>query len=95
VQVWVEDTGPGIPPEQQAYIFSKYARLSEHRGIVKGIGLGLAFCRLAIEGHGGCIWVESQANSAKTGSRFVCILPVAQEKEQQAIIMDEGWRQKK
>lgn len=95
VQVWVQDTGPGIPPEQQAYIFSKYARLSEHRGIVKGIGLGLAFCRLAIEGHGGRIWVESQANSAKTGSRFVFILPVAQEKEQQAIIMDEGWRQKK
>ena len=94
VQVWVKDMGPGIPPEQQDYIFSKFARLSEHEDTIKGIGLGLAFCRLAIEGHGGCIWVESQRSSTKTGSRFVFTLPVAQDREQQAIIMEEGWRQK-
>ncbi len=70
LEFWVEDDGPGIEPEQRDAIFNKYARLQKG-GI--GIGLGLAFCRLAVEGHGGRIWVESEVGK---GSRFTFVLPV-------------------
>ncbi|MDX1438160.1 MAG: GAF domain-containing protein, partial [Anaerolineales bacterium] len=56
VQIWVKDDGPGIPPEEHEKIFDKYARVYSQ---AKGIGLGLSFCRLAVEAHGGKIWVES------------------------------------
>jgi signal transduction histidine kinase len=69
---WVQDTGPGIPPESREKVFEKYSRLQTDR-YPKGIGLGLAFCRLAVLAHGGRIWVESPAGS---GSRFIFTLPV-------------------
>jgi len=68
---WVQDTGPGIPAESRDKIFEKYSRLQMDR-YPKGIGLGLAFCRLAVLAHGGKIWVESTAG---TGSRFIFTLP--------------------
>jgi NtrC-family two-component system sensor histidine kinase KinB len=73
IQVWVADDGPGIPSTEQERIFDKYARLNADEG-PKGIGLGLAYCRLAVEGHGGTIWVES---SPGRGSRFTFTLPIA------------------
>lgn len=73
ISFWVEDTGPGIPPEKRATIFDKYTRL-HNKGGPKGIGLGLAYCRLAVEGHGGRIWVEEASSG---GARFVFTLPVA------------------
>jgi len=72
-RVWVQDQGPGIPPEAQALIFDKFTRLNGER-FPKGVGLGLAFCRLAIQAHGGRIWVESAPGN---GSRFVFTLPLA------------------
>jgi PAS domain S-box-containing protein len=67
----VRDTGPGIPRTEQTRIFDKFARL--HRDAApKGLGLGLAFCKLAIEAHGGRIWVDSQLGS---GSTFSFTLP--------------------
>ena len=68
---WVKDTGPGIPEESHEIIFERYSRLQTDR-YPKGIGLGLAFCRLAVLAHGGKIWVES---SVGAGSRFVFTLP--------------------
>ena len=44
-------------------IFDKFTRLEE-RGAPGGLGVGLAFCRLAVQGHGGKIWVESEAGTA-------------------------------
>jgi NtrC-family two-component system sensor histidine kinase KinB len=75
VQFWVEDTGPGIPADEKEHIFDKFTRLTPERG-PRGLGLGLAFCRLAVTGHGGRIWVESLPGC---GARFYFTLPVAVE----------------
>ncbi len=71
VQIWVQDSGPGIASEQQNAIFEKFTRLRTETA-PKGLGLGLAFCRLAVEAHGGKIWVESKPGA---GSRFIFTLP--------------------
>jgi PAS domain S-box-containing protein len=74
VQFWVRDYGPGIPVSDHKRIFEKFARLKtrgEHRP--SGLGIGLAFCRIAIQAHGGKIWVESEEGK---GSRFIITLPV-------------------
>ena len=73
VKVWVKDSGPGILPVYQEHIFDKFSGLSNLGGS-RGLGLGLAFCRLAIEGHDGRIWVESKEGE---GTRFVFLLPLA------------------
>jgi signal transduction histidine kinase len=73
VQMWVKDSGPGIPPSDQERIFEKYTRL-QTPGAPKGLGLGLAFCQLAVNAHKGKIWVVSQPQS---GSQFLLTLPVA------------------
>lgn len=72
IRVVVRDTGPGIDSKDQKRIFEKFARV-ERKGRSKGLGLGLAFCRLAVEAHGGKIWVES---GAEQGSVFSFTLPV-------------------
>jgi PAS domain S-box-containing protein len=73
IHMWVEDNGPGIPSAEQERIFDKFTRL---RGSNKpgGLGIGLAFCRLAVLGHGGRIWVESEPGN---GSTFHFTFPVA------------------
>jgi len=77
VQIRVKDSGPGILPAFQERIFEKFTRLSREEGS-RGLGLGLAFCRLAIEGHGGRIWVESKEGE---GTSFVFLLPVVDESD--------------
>jgi NtrC-family two-component system sensor histidine kinase KinB len=73
VRLWVEDNGPGIPAAEQERIFDKYMRLGLTTGQkTQGMGIGLAFCRLAVQGHGGRIWVE---NKTDQGARFVFTLP--------------------
>jgi PAS domain S-box-containing protein len=72
VFVRVKDTGPGIPPEAQSMIFDKFSRVKQ-RNMPHGVGLGLAFCKLAVEAHGGRIWVRSDD---KNGSTFTFALPV-------------------
>lgn len=69
--VWVSDDGPGLPPEVQARLFKKFVT-GRLKG--RGSGLGLAFCRLVIEAHGGRIWAES---SPDTGTTFKFTLPIA------------------
>ncbi len=72
VLLFVADNGPGIPLEQQQAIFEKYHQLPSHQGM-GGAGIGLAFCRMAVEAHGGRIWVESQQGQ---GSTFCFTLPL-------------------
>jgi signal transduction histidine kinase len=68
----IADTGPGIPESERTRIFDKFARI-QRTGAPKGLGLGLAFCRLAIEAHGGRIWVDAGATQ---GSVFLFTLPI-------------------
>jgi two-component system, NtrC family, sensor histidine kinase KinB len=60
VRVLVSDSGPGIPAEVRARIFNEYEQIKGQRVYTggKGTGLGLTFCKLAIEAHGGTIQVE-------------------------------------
>jgi signal transduction histidine kinase len=69
----IRDDGPGIEPDEQERIFQKYARpnILADGG---GLGLGLAYCRLAVNSHGGQIWVESKPGK---GAVFRFTLPTA------------------
>jgi NtrC-family two-component system sensor histidine kinase KinB len=77
VEVSVQDMGPAIPESERERIFNKFTRL-RGKDKLSGLGIGLAFCRLAIEGHGGRIWVESENNK---GNTFSFTLPVASEEQ--------------
>lgn len=72
ITVRIQDDGLGIALADQERIFDKFARI-QPGGRPKGLGLGLAFCRLAVEAHGGRIWVESEADM---GSTFAFTLPI-------------------
>ncbi len=71
----VTDDGPGIPSEYQEIIFRKFERVrAANAPRVRSSGLGLTFCRLAVESHGGRIWVKSADGE---GSTFYVQLPLA------------------
>jgi len=70
----VEDTGIGIPEDQQEVVFSKFSQLQTKRsGKPSGTGLGLPISREIITHHNGEIWVESVPGQ---GSRFCFSIPV-------------------
>jgi two-component system phosphate regulon sensor histidine kinase PhoR len=73
IVVSVQDTGFGIPPADQPYIFDKFYRVqSEETDDIKGTGLGLAIVKSVIERHNGRVWVESKPG---VGSTFTFMLP--------------------
>lgn len=78
VKIWVKDTGPGIPASAQEGIFDKFSRVQiEHmqgEHLPRGLGLGLAFCKMAVQAHEGKIGVESEPGS---GSVFHFTVPAA------------------
>jgi NtrC-family two-component system sensor histidine kinase KinB len=74
ILVWVGDNGFGIPAAEHERIFNKFTRLKTENA-PKGLGLGLTYCRLAVQAHGGKIWVDSEVGS---GSRFTFSLPIEQ-----------------
>lgn len=73
VIVSVVDTGSGIPPEFLGRIFEKFAQTEKDIRAHRGTGLGLTFCKMAIEAHGGRIWAESEVGQ---GSTFSFALPI-------------------
>jgi signal transduction histidine kinase len=73
VRIEVQDEGSGIPPEARPRVFDKFssAKLKTGTGY-SSTGLGLAFCKLAVEAHGGSIRVE---DARPLGSVFIVELP--------------------
>ena len=70
----VSDTGEGIPPEAFGLIFEKFGQVSSRKaGRSRSTGLGLTFCKLAVESHGGHIDVESEPGK---GSKFSFTVPL-------------------
>jgi len=61
--VSVSDNGPGIPPEIRGRLFQRFVTGSQDE---HGSGLGLAFCKLVVEAHGGRIWVDSTPGQGTT-----------------------------
>ncbi len=72
--MWVQDRGIGIPPAYHERIFEKFGQV--HGRKLRGTGLGLTFCKLTVEAHGGHIWVESEEGQ---GSVFAFRLPLSSE----------------
>lgn len=69
----VADTGEGIPAEYLEKIFEKFSQVDlKQRGLKSDRGLGLTFCKLAVEAHGGKIWAESELGK---GSIFKFFIP--------------------
>lgn len=74
VLISVSDQGRGIPKQYRESIFEKFERVATKDSHAKGLGLGLAFCRLAVEAHNGRIWVDDAPSG---GARFNFTLPLA------------------
>ena len=74
ILISITDHGPSIQKKYQEHIFDKFAQIQDNT--VRGFGvkgLGLTFCKMAVEAHGGKIWVESKKHQ---GSTFYFTLPV-------------------
>lgn len=79
VQVSVLDKGKGIPEKYQKSIFERFQQvLAPGASERQGTGLGLTFCRMAVEAHGGRIWVDSKDGQ---GACFSFWVPDQPEKE--------------
>jgi PAS domain S-box-containing protein len=77
VRIRVRDTGVGIPQESLGAIFDRFVQARNRRlGKTRGTGLGLAFCRKAVDAHSGYIWAESGSGA---GSVFTMLLPAVPE----------------
>jgi NtrC-family two-component system sensor histidine kinase KinB len=73
LSVAVTDTGPGIPQEALPRLFEKFQQIPSIRGRRRGTGLGLPFCKLVVEAHGGRIWADTLVG---TGSTFSLLVPI-------------------
>ncbi|BCM92950.1 sensor histidine kinase ResE [Abditibacteriota bacterium] len=70
-----QDTGEGIPTEAFTHIFEKFGQVeSRTSGRKMSTGLGLTFCKMAVEAHGGRIWVQSTMGY---GSTFLFAIPTS------------------
>jgi signal transduction histidine kinase len=68
------DTGEGIPDDAFSRIFDKFGQVeSRSAGRMMSTGLGLTFCKMAVEAHEGRIWVQSTLGQ---GSTFSFAIPV-------------------
>jgi len=76
VRLDIQDTGPGIPPEERPRLFTRFHRIEGNNSPERGSGLGLAITRLLVERQGGSVWATSEVGR---GSTFSISLPIASE----------------
>lgn len=72
-QIDVVDQGPGIPDEYKTSLFERFMQIDGRRASRHGVGLGLTFCKLVVDAHGGRIWIE---DNEVGGSVFRMLLPM-------------------
>ena len=73
VRLWVQDTGRGIPADQQPHVFDRFHRVDTGRARQHGgVGLGLAIVRAIAEGHGGTVELTSEVGR---GTRIALVIP--------------------
>jgi signal transduction histidine kinase len=71
LQIWVRDTGPGVPESDRDHVFNRFGRSHVPRGD-EGFGLGLSIVTAIAEAHGGSVHCE---DADPPGARFVITLP--------------------
>lgn len=74
LHIEVIDEGPGVPDDYKNRLFERYVQVEGRRVVRQGVGLGLTFCKLVSDSHGGDIWI---ADNPAGGSIFNVTLPVA------------------
>jgi len=73
LQISVSDTGKGIPADKLNAIFEKFTQVEAKKsGQARSTGIGLTFCKMVVEAHGGEIWAESEEGK---GTTFYFTLP--------------------
>jgi two-component system phosphate regulon sensor histidine kinase PhoR len=73
VELWVQDDGPGIPPESRKRVFERFYRVDRARSAeTGGTGLGLSIVKHIVQAHGGEVGVKSEPG---TGTTFFFTLP--------------------
>jgi two-component system, OmpR family, sensor kinase len=87
-RIWVRDTGPGIPAEDQQRIFDRFAR-SQVSDEDEGFGLGLSIVSAIAEAHGGTVTLE---NAGPTGACFVIRLPFEPDVNATTPTVEGPWR---
>jgi hypothetical protein len=84
----VRDQGIGIPLQEQAQVFGRFARADNAQAYgIRGTGLGLYLCRELVEQHGGRIWFESTEG---LGSTFFVALPLTSQDASMNLVLDDG-----
>jgi len=71
--LWVQDTGEGISPDLQSRLFERFSTEDRPQQRQSSTGLGLTFCKLAAEAHGGTIELHSEPGQ---GTTFTVVLPL-------------------
>lgn len=78
VELWVADSGPGVPDSEKLRVFDKFHRGAASASAPSGTGLGLAIAQEIVRTHHGALWVE---DVRPRGARFVLTIPSAEEAE--------------
>ena len=81
-RLWVRDSGPGVPLEDQQRIFQRFARTAHGRRGSEGAGLGLAIVRAIAEAHHGTVEVQSIPGA---GATFTVVIPVDQPEPEEIV----------
>ncbi len=73
LEVYIEDTGSGIPNGYKERIFEKFVQVESGERVNRGVGLGLPIVKFIVEQHGGKVWAESEPGN---GAKFLFTLPI-------------------